>query len=133
MKDPFIVKKCVLLVLRPNLFLPEDRPLPINTHRVFRTPGGAPLTGSDEASWVLYYPQYDSPYLADSSDQEFTEFDYESKRRQGQGLSVFSLLVNANSKLQATKQRPGTSADIDDYIYNDKRTVDAIFFVPPWA
>ena len=35
-EEPFVVDKCVLLVLRPELFLPEGRPILINTNRKLR-------------------------------------------------------------------------------------------------
>ena len=129
-EDPFVVKKCVLLVLRPNLFLPENRPLFINTRRALRVPGGPSITESGGPSWAQYHAKPDSPYLVNLSGQEFTEFDYKSQRPQGQGLSVFSLLVNANSKLQATRQRSDNPLALYAYIGLVKLAVDAIFFVP---
>ena len=129
---PFVVEKCVLLVLRPKLFLPEGRPILINTRRVLRKPGGPPLSNSDAPSWTQYTPQPNRPYLIDESGQEFTEFDFISERSQeGQRLSIFSLLVNANSKLQAAKRRDDfPSGDIRVYITNVEDAIKAIFFVP---
>ncbi|KAF9647201.1 hypothetical protein BDM02DRAFT_2747636 [Thelephora ganbajun] len=131
-EDPFVVKKCVLVVLRPDLFLPETRPLWINTRRVLRVPAGPSLPESDGSSWTEYYPQHGRPYLIDSSNQEFTEFDYHSNRRPGQDLSVFSLLVNANSKLQAAKRRAKDPIDIETISYTEivALAVNVIFFVP---
>ena len=117
-------------MLRPNLFLPENRPLFINTRRALRVPGGPSLTESGGASWAQYHAKPDSPYLVDLSGQRFTEFDYKSQRPEGQGLSVFSLLVNANSKLQATRQRSDNPSGLNAYIGFVKLAVDAIFFVP---
>ena len=128
---PFVVEKCVLLILRPDLFLPEGRPLLINNHRVLREPGGPPLSDSDAPSWTQYTPQSDSPYLVDASGQEFKEFDFVSERSQeGQRLSIFSLLVNANAKLQAAKRRKGYPPGIANYIVNIEAVVEQIFFVP---
>ena len=110
-KPPFAVDKCVLLVLRPKRFLPEGRPILINTNRELRVPGGPP--SPDTPSWTQYLPQDDRPFLIGPSGQEFKEFDFVSKRCQGQKLSVFSLLVNANSKLQAIKKRNDRPFGID--------------------
>lgn len=129
-EDPFVVKKCVLLVLRPDLFLPEERPLPINTHRVLRVPGGPPLADYDGASWTLYYSQRDGPYLVDSSNQEFNEFEYQSKRHPDERLSVFSLLVNTNSKLQAAKRRSDYPLAAEHYIELVERAVNSYFLSP---
>jgi hypothetical protein len=80
--------------------------------------------------WAQCHAPPDSPYLVDLSGQRFTEFDYKSRRPEGQGLSVFSLLVNANSKLQATRQRSDTHPGVSIHVDLVKRAVDAIFFVP---
>ena len=116
----FEVKKCVLLVLRPNLFLPENRPLLINTRRVLRKSDG-PLTEIEHPSWIPYQLQDGSPYLISlsnqeltnvgyvtnpgSSNQELTDLGYVTNRGLDQSLSIFSLLVNAHSKLQGVKRR----------------------------
>ena len=117
-------------MLRPDLFLPEKRPISINSHRVLRTPGGPSLAQSDEPSWIQYYSRRGSPFLIDSSNLEFDEFEYQSKRRPDDLLSIFSLLVNANSKLQAAAQRPDHPPGIDDHVKLVSHAVDLIFFVP---
>lgn len=129
-EEPFIVEKCVLLVLRLNHFLPENRPLIINTRRVLREPGGPSLSASESPSWTQYLPKDDRMYLTDSFGQEFTEFDFVSKRRREQTLSVFSRLVNANSKLQAADRRDDSPASVINYIIFIKAAAKAIFFVP---
>ena len=121
-KEPFVVKECVLLVLRPDLFLPENRPLSINTNRLLRGPKGT--------SWTQYRLQDGSSYLINSSDEEFTKFDYVSERDQDQALSIFSLLVNANSKLQAAKKRGNYPPDTRVYITYVEEVIETIFFVP---
>jgi hypothetical protein len=129
-KDPFVVRKCDLLVFRPDLFLPENRPLPINTNRTLRVPGGSSLAQSERSSWVSYYPGNKMvPFLKDSSGNDLSEFDFKSLRRPEDSLSVFSLLVNANSKLQNAKQG-SDSGTVAMYAYAVKATVDAIFHVP---
>jgi len=128
---PLVVKKCVLLVLRPELFLPEGRPLLINTHRVLRKPGGSFLSGADVPSWTPYTAQPDQSYLIDASGQEFKELDFVSERSQeGQRLSIFSLLVNANAKLQAAEKRDDYPSEARPYITLINDVVQQIFFVP---
>ena len=125
-EDPFVVRKCVLFDLRPELFLPENRPILINTRRVLRVPGGDHLAEGDRPSWI----QACALYLSDSSDQQFTEFDFVSRRPEGQGLSVFSLLVNAELKLRnafALSQYPN---GLGQHVGVIVETVKAIFFVP---
>ena len=121
-------------MLYPSLFLHNNHPLDINTRRVLRDPGGDPLTKSEAPIWTDHYPQYDQPYLVNTSDQEFTEFDYVSKRHQDQNPSIFSLLVNANSQLQGVKQRAKQQSDylpgVRTYINLVEDAVKAIFFVP---
>lgn len=129
-QHPFVVRKCVLLVLRPDLFLPGNRPLPINIRRVLRNPDGRRVAETGRPSWVQFHLQHNRPYLADPNGREFTEFDYISKRGPDQGLSIFSLLVNANSKLQGVKQRTNNTPHIKDYIKLVEDAVKAIFFVP---
>ena len=131
-KDPFVVRKCVLLVLRPKLFLPQNQPLHINTRRVLRVPGGDYPGEPDGPVWTRYNLQDDEPYLVESSNptQKFVEFYYKSMRSQDQGLSIFSLLANANSKLQAAKRRSDYSPPVGTYITSVEDVVEAIFFVP---
>ena len=80
--------------------------------------------------WTQYYPQDGRPYLVDSSGQEFTEFDYVSKRVQDESLSIFSLLVNANSKLQGAKRRADYPPGVETYITFVEVAITAIFFFP---
>jgi len=128
-KDPFVVLKYALLVLRPELFLPNGRPLVVNTNRVLRAPGGPSLTQSERSSWVLYYSDPQLPFLIDSSGHSLFEFDLKSLRSPKDSPSVFSLLVNANSKLQSIRQRTD-NAVLSTYIYAVKAVVDLIFHVP---
>ena len=95
----FIIEECVLLVLRPDLFPLENCLLMMNPRCALGTPGGPAL--AEGPSQTLDRVQRNNPYLINSSGKKFKEFDYESKRCQGQGTSVFSLLVDANPKLQA--------------------------------
>ena len=116
MKDPFVVRRCTLLVLRPDIFLPDNRPLLINTACALRNSSGPnPLSGSPTI-----------PALRrDSSDRSFYDFDLKSLRQPQDSLSVFALLVNANSKLQNIMQ---TSQSVT--LRFVRNVVAAIFHVP---
>ena len=128
-QPPFVLRECVLLVLRPGRFLPENRPLQINTDRALRTPGGPKPAQSGRSSWVLHYHEPNSPFLVDSSGFSLFKFDFKSLRSKEDYPSVFSLLVNANSQLQSIKQR--TNNDIlHAYISSVWAAVAAIFHIP---
>jgi len=127
-KHPFIVEECVLLVLRPDIFLPENRPIFINTDRALRGPW-EDATRSKESSWVLPRSTNDVPYLVDASGRSFTRFDFKSLRNPGDRPSVFSLLVNANSKLQSA-EGPSNPYDLVCYIGLVRGVVEQIFYVP---
>ena len=126
-QDPFVVRKCVLLVLRPNIFLPDNRPLLISGDRILRTPG-KPLTQPERSSWISYYSQHDNPFLKNSSKYSF-EFDFTTRRHPEDSLSVFSLLVSVNSKLQSLKRGSDRSL-LAVYAAYVKAAIDAIFHVP---
>jgi len=127
---PFVIREYILLVLHPNLFLPDNRPISINTSRELRVPGQAPPPVSAQSSWVSYYSEPDSPYLVDSSEQRCGPFGYVSRREPKDALSVFSLLVNANSKLQGVANRRHLHPALLQYIGVIKGAIAAIFFVP---
>ena len=103
-KDPFVVRKCTLLVLRPDIFLPDNRPLLINTARTLRDPGGPYPSKSQRSSWIPYYSESHLSYLVDSSNRSSYDFDFKSLRQPQDSLSIFALLVNTNSKLQNITQ-----------------------------
>jgi len=127
---PFVIREYILLVLHPDLFLPDNRPISINTSRELRVPGQTPPPVSDKSSWVSYYSEPDSPYLIDSSEQRCGPFGYVSRREPKDALSVFSLLVNANSKLQGVANRRHLHPALFQYIGAVKGAITAIFFVP---
>ena len=129
-KDPFVVRECVLLVLRLDPSPHHNQSFSINTRRVLKDPDGSSLAGSGSPLWTSYSPQTRHPYLVDSSGQEFTEFDYVSMRDQDQELSIFSLLVHAHSKLQDAKRRADYLPGVKTYISFVKEAIAAIFFVP---
>lgn len=128
MEDPFVFREYDLLVLRPGLFLPENRPLPINTNRALRHPGKPCPVQSNRTSWVPFYSG-DTPFLTDSSGNELSDFAFKSLRCLEDSPSVFSLLVNANSKLQSARQKSDNGV-IESYAGVVEATVDAIFHVP---
>lgn len=127
-KDPFVVRECTLLVLRPEMFLPDNRPLPINTERALRDPGGPPLALSKDSSWIPYHSTSTLPYLMDPHNKPFEEFDFKSRRPPQDSLSVFSLLVNANSKLQAVRGE-SCAPILEFYASTIERVVDEIFHI----
>ena len=128
-EDPFVIRKYVLLVLRPELFLPEDRPLLINTDRTLRVPGSNHIPVTQESSWIPYCLAPDEPFLKDPNGQSLSEFDIVSLRKQSDLPSVFSLLVNANSKLEAVEHK-ATHPILQTHIQATKMAVNAIFHVP---
>lgn len=97
---PFVVKDLVLLVIRKDLFLPDNRAVEIVTQRALRAlVPNAPLP--TVSRWVPYHPSKQTPYLMNVFNQSFFEFPFESLRHPSDRLSIFSLLVNANSKLRS--------------------------------
>ena len=127
-EDPFVVRKCVLLVLRPDIFLPDSRPVPINTDRALRAPQKV-ITQSKESSWVSYRSCPSRVHLMDARGRTLSEFQFKSLRNPRDLPSVFSLLVNANSKLQSVKQ-PSCLPDLAHYILIVENTIREIFYVP---
>ena len=125
---PLIVKECALIVLRPDLFLPNNRPILINTDRALRAPREG-ITLSDESSWVPHCPINDSPYLVDASKRRFTQFDFKSLRDPEDCPSIFSLLVNTNSKLRSVEGL-SNSYDLESFITVVRNIVGQIFHVP---
>ena len=128
-RDPFVVQKCVLLVLRPSIFLPEGRPILINTNRTLRTPRSPFPVQSGRTSWTSYCSNNSSPFLIDQSLVPYQQFKFKSLRHPIDHLSVFSLLVNANSKLQNIKNFANNST-LRSYITAIEATIDTIFHVP---
>ena len=101
-KNSFAIRKCVLPVLCPGILLPGNYPLLIGTNCALRAPGESRLARSI-TSWIPYRLHHAIPFLVDSSNELFHEFDLKSQRRAEDSLSVFSLLVNVSSKLQSAK------------------------------
>jgi len=127
-QDPFVVQDCVLLVLLLDLVLPGNHPLPINTNCVLWIPGGPSLAQLGGPLWNTYYSTDTTPFLVDLSDNPYPQFKFQSLHRQTNLPSVFSLLVNANSKLQNIKDHTNTPTLLS-YIMTTEATVKAIFHV----
>lgn len=129
--DPFVVQKLTLLVLRPDIFLPDNQPLSIlnAVHRTFRNPGGDKPPKALRSSWTSFYSEPNGIWLLDSSNQWFSEFDFTSRRQSQDSISAFAMLVNANSKLQNIMRTP-QYPELEGYAYAVKNAVDAIFHVP---
>lgn len=103
-----VVRKCSAhLVLRPTLFLPDNRPLSIDTDRAprARPPGGSRLAHPGRSSQSFHHSQHHMPYPMGSSDRPSFGPDFGSRRRPKDSLSVLPSLPNAKSKLQNVKQR----------------------------
>lgn len=124
----FIVQKCVLLVLRPDIFLPHNRPVSIKADRALRTSPGI-VTQSEKSSWVSYHSSPGTIHLMDASGCPLPEFEFKSLRNPKDLPSIFSLLVNANSKLQNVNQSPCLPG-LAYYILIVKNAVREIFHVP---
>ena len=129
MRDPYIFTKFSLLVLRPGLFLPDNRPLMINTVRALRNPGGLKPNQSKRSSWIPLYSQPQLAFPMTSSGNSVYDFDFESKRQQQESPSVFAVLVNANSKLQNAAGSVSNPA-LAHFVRAVAEAVAAIFHVP---
>ena len=129
-QDPFVVQECVLLVLYPNTFLPDERPLPINMNRILQAPGKSPLAQPERSLWISYSSNHSSPFLVDSSGDPYQQFKFKSLRPLTDSLSIFSLLVNANSKLQNAKCQGNCPPLLMSYAVIIEAAVGAIFHVP---
>jgi len=128
-KVPFVVQKCTILLLHPNLFLPNNCPLFINTNHGLQVSGGPPIPQSKQSSWVSCNSQPYTNFLKNPSGPPFTEFNFKSLHCPEDSLSVFSLLVNSHSKLQSLKHifKKGI---LDVYAQAIEATIDAIFHIP---
>ncbi|KAJ7116373.1 hypothetical protein C8R44DRAFT_879748 [Mycena epipterygia] len=129
---PFVVNTCLILVLRPHLFLPDNKPILINMERTLRARGAIPPQASALASWVLHRLQPGSPFLVDDSGRPLHNLEFKSERTADDSLSIFSLLVNAHYKLQALPR--GNDAQNPDeviqYASTIRALVELIFHVP---
>jgi hypothetical protein len=129
MKDPFVVRRCTLLVLRPDIFLPDNRALLINTNRAVRKPGEAQPSELERSSWISHHCESE-PFLVDSSGLAFWDFDFKSLRQPPDFPSVFALLVNANSKLQNIITQAPQNIILESFARCVGEAVEAIFHVP---
>ncbi|KAJ7508538.1 hypothetical protein B0H11DRAFT_2304690 [Mycena galericulata] len=128
--DPFVITKCVILVLRPHLFLPDNEPILINTERTLRARGGSPIPASAATSWAMYHLEAGSPFLVDESGQYLRELQVMSQRTTDDSLSIFSLLVNAHYKLQALPNTINPPDEIIEYRAAINTLFRLIFHVP---
>ncbi|KAJ7688364.1 hypothetical protein B0H17DRAFT_1202924 [Mycena rosella] len=109
--EPFLVTTTIVLVLRPQLFLPDNKPILINTERTLRARGAALPPASVDEAWVLYRVEAGTPFLVNNSGDRFDNRQFESERTPDDALSVFSLLVNAHYRgsLGNKPQQPSRS------------------------
>jgi len=74
-------------------------------------------------------PLHQRRTLVDASGRQFDEFNFKSLRNPEDRPSIFSLLVNANSKLQSAVG-PSNPRDLAVYISLVQGVVEEIFYVP---
>ena len=115
-------------MLQPDIFLPDNRPVLINTARALRDPGGRPPK-SEMSSWISYYSESHLSFLVDASNHSYYDFEFKSMRQPENFISVFALLVNANSKLRNAMQTT-ESPTVVQYAMAARDAVAAIFHVP---
>lgn len=113
-EDPFVVRKCDPL-----------HPLSISTDRALRAPGRSGLPGRGDLRGFLTLHT-----LVASSNRSFFEFEFgfELQRRPEDSLSVCSLLVDANSKLQRVKQEYNNPL-LMTHVQEVEAAIDVIFRV----
>ena len=127
--DPYIFQKFSLLVLRPDMFLPDSRPLMINTVRALRDPGRLKPNPSQRSWWIPLYSQSQLAFPMTSSGRSVYDFDFISLRQPHESPSVFAVLVNANSKLQNIVGSVSSPALVH-FARTVAEAVAAIFHVP---
>ncbi|KAJ6585198.1 hypothetical protein B0H19DRAFT_1108747 [Mycena capillaripes] len=98
--DPFVVDTLVPLILRPEVFLPDNQSILINTARTLRFPGEDIPPKTDPSLLVNFSCSPDHPFLTDHSGAPMTELSFRTTRTADDELSVFALIVNANAKLE---------------------------------
>ncbi|KAG5646245.1 hypothetical protein DXG03_004072 [Asterophora parasitica] len=76
--DPFVVRTYVVLVLLPDVVLPDNKPVAMNKERRLRPRRGYLPASSDYVSWVLYRPQQGGAYLVDDAGRAFDRADFNS-------------------------------------------------------
>ena len=111
-EGPFVVRKCDPL-----------HPLSISTDCALRAPGRSGLPGRGDLRGLLTLHT-----LVASSNRSFFEFDFELQRRPEDSLSVCSLLVDANSKLQRVKQEYNNPL-LMTHVQEVEAAIDVIFRV----
>ncbi|KAJ6541764.1 hypothetical protein B0H19DRAFT_1174572 [Mycena capillaripes] len=128
--DPFVVKDCVILVLRPAQFLPDNKRIHINTERKLRAPGADRPSVSAVASWVVHHLEPGSPYLVNDSGHPLHSLPFKTNRTDENALSIFSLLVNAHYKLKAIEEEDDIHPDVVDYADAIETLFPLIFYTP---
>lgn len=95
--------KWKLLILYPMDFLPERQPLAVlnPVHGMLHKPGDPAPAVSPRDNWLALYPSQHSPFLVDANLNPFEDFTVPLSRSHDERLSLFAVLVNADSKLKA--------------------------------
>ncbi|KAJ7888841.1 hypothetical protein B0H13DRAFT_2533119 [Mycena leptocephala] len=129
--DPFVVKTCVVLVLRPHLFLPDNKPILINTKRALRACGGPLPPASAPTSWVPHYIQEGNPFLVDNSGNKLLTLPFTTNRTADNTLSIFCLLINAYYKITSLPVEPRFPLEVYDFLAELETLFYLIFYIPP--
>lgn len=130
MEPPFVLQECLLLVFRPKLFLPNNRPLLIDINHAFQVPGGQLPPPSKTPQWTAYSLEPYTPFFVNSSGTPWFNFEFKSLRPKEDYPSIFSFLIHANSKLQSIEERSGNYWILDSFITNIEAAIAAIFHIP---
>ncbi|KAJ7675817.1 hypothetical protein DFH06DRAFT_1292062 [Mycena polygramma] len=131
--DPFIVTTLVPLILRPAFFLPDNQTLTINTAPMLRSPTGDMPPQTACSSFRTFEPSSSNPYLVDvDSHMSLESFTFTTNRSANDNLSVFSLLINAASKLNSLNPNSPVAKNptLRRYWLTIEDIVQAIFYVP---
>jgi len=111
------------------MFLPDSGPLMINTVRALRDPGGFTPNQSQRSEWIPLYSQPQLAFPMTSLGSSVYDFDFRSLRQSEESPLVFSVLVNANSKLQNVVGS-ASSPTLVHFSRTVAEAVAAIFHVP---
>ncbi|KAJ6508895.1 hypothetical protein C8R45DRAFT_969209 [Mycena sanguinolenta] len=130
--SPFVVDVCVILILRPTLFLVDNKPIVINMNRALRTRSGSLPPTSSDASWVSHRAVLGSPFLVDGDRRAFSSLQFISNRSTEDNISMFSLILNAHYKLQSIPQaNANLPSEIIKYTALIRTLFTLMFYVPP--
>ncbi|KAJ7151183.1 hypothetical protein C8R46DRAFT_1123494 [Mycena filopes] len=123
-----------ILVLRPEVLLPHNQPIFINPGGSIRKPGEPVPPLSAQSEWLAHETDRtnDTPHLVNCNTKKYLpDIRIKSTRREGDSISVFCLIVNANSKLQHAANIQSLGHELLFYTDIHARLIDLIFFLLP--